>query len=440
MMAWNIKRTNMKKIFISTSILFCSMTLFAQNKGIHFEHGLSWQQIVDKAKSEHKFIFVDCFATWCGPCKLMDKDVYPDPNVGAYMNVHFISLKLQTDKTAKDDDNTRLHYGDVAAITARYQITGLPTFLFFDSDGNLVDRDLGYQTTADFLKIADRAVHADPDYPTKLAAYQAGKRDYPSLPQLAETTSRLGNPALGNQIAADYVHSYLDTVNEQTFLSKSNMDLVTSFSGLLDSKSRLFRLCLQKPALVDSIMHQRGDAQDWVNLVIFNEELVPPLNAAMQQGKEANWQALHQTIAAKYGAGYANDNILNAKVTWYRLKKEGQNYTHYLAEATTRDLKEKGPADISDLNQKAWDIFQYDNDKAELEKALGWSVKLSQSHQKPVADELDTQAELLYKLGRKGEAIKIEQQALAADPADSNMAATLEKMKRGEQTWPDKMP
>ena len=44
-------------------------------KGIHFVNGLSWQEVLQKAKAENKYIFVDCYATWCGPCKAMDKEV-----------------------------------------------------------------------------------------------------------------------------------------------------------------------------------------------------------------------------------------------------------------------------------------------------------------------------------------------------------------------------
>jgi thiol:disulfide interchange protein len=45
------------------------------SKGIRFEHGLSWAQVKEKAKAENKYIFMDCYATWCGPCKAMDKNV-----------------------------------------------------------------------------------------------------------------------------------------------------------------------------------------------------------------------------------------------------------------------------------------------------------------------------------------------------------------------------
>src|SRR5437016_7533889 len=69
------------------------------SKGVQFEKNLNWQQVLAKAKAENKYIFLDCFATWCGPCKLMDKNVYPNDTVGNYFNQNFISVKVQMDET-----------------------------------------------------------------------------------------------------------------------------------------------------------------------------------------------------------------------------------------------------------------------------------------------------------------------------------------------------
>src|SRR5688572_597879 len=122
----------MKHHFFFTLFLFSCLFLSAQQsglnlstnkqaeeKGIQWVNDLNWQQVVAKAKSENKFIFVDCYATWCGPCKLMDKDVYPQKVVGDFANSRFISVKVQMDKTDKDVVKVREWYNDAATLSSQ---------------------------------------------------------------------------------------------------------------------------------------------------------------------------------------------------------------------------------------------------------------------------------------------------------------------------------
>src|ERR1700754_2014916 len=69
-------------------------------EGINFVRGLSWEQIKEKAKAENKYIFLDCYTTWCGYCKQMDQRVYPELHVGYEYNEHFISAKVQMDSSS----------------------------------------------------------------------------------------------------------------------------------------------------------------------------------------------------------------------------------------------------------------------------------------------------------------------------------------------------
>src|ERR1044072_3274365 len=78
-----------------------------EGQGIKWTDSLTWQQIKEKAKKENKYIFVDCFTTWCRPCKKMDKDVYTNDSVGALLNEKFISVKVQMDATKADNEFTR---------------------------------------------------------------------------------------------------------------------------------------------------------------------------------------------------------------------------------------------------------------------------------------------------------------------------------------------
>src|ERR1700748_1910183 len=117
--------------------------IYAQESGIKFETGISWNQILEKAKAQHKYIFMDCYATWCGPCKWMSKNIFPQQIVGEYYNEHFINVAVQMDRTAKDDQLIKNWYAFADSIGSQYNIGAYPTYLFFDSDGRIIHRILG---------------------------------------------------------------------------------------------------------------------------------------------------------------------------------------------------------------------------------------------------------------------------------------------------------
>jgi thiol:disulfide interchange protein len=60
-------------VIIPILTIVCAIKSYSQvdtTKGIQFVHNLSWQEILQKARAENKYVFVDCYATWCGPCKM----------------------------------------------------------------------------------------------------------------------------------------------------------------------------------------------------------------------------------------------------------------------------------------------------------------------------------------------------------------------------------
>ncbi len=68
--------------------------------------------------------------------------------------------------------------------------------------------------------------------------------------------------------------------------------------------------------------------------------------------------------------------------------------------------------------------------------ALSWIEKVNEMREKPDAGCLDTQANILYKLGEKEDALKIETQANLLNPNDEEIAGNLQKMQAGQPTWP----
>src|SRR5580700_4758162 len=90
--------------------------------GIQFEQQTKWSEIQSKAKAEHKYIFVDCYATWCGPCKAMDEKVYPKKIIGNLYNKEFISVKLQMDRTPQDESYVKSWYETAHSLENAYKI------------------------------------------------------------------------------------------------------------------------------------------------------------------------------------------------------------------------------------------------------------------------------------------------------------------------------
>src|SRR6187455_469801 len=119
----------MKKLLL----LLLVLPLFSiARQGMHFEHQLSWKEIQAKAKAENKYIFVDAFTTWCGPCREMAANVFPMEKVGQFFNDKFVNVKVQLDTTANDNDEVKKWYADAHDIMNDYKVQVFPTYLFLN--------------------------------------------------------------------------------------------------------------------------------------------------------------------------------------------------------------------------------------------------------------------------------------------------------------------
>jgi thiol:disulfide interchange protein len=90
----------MKAIFTFSLLavfLNCSICLTAQKREIKFEK-TKWKQVLEKAKRENKIIYLDCFTSWCGPCKWMKKNVFTNDTAADFYNANFICFEMDMEK------------------------------------------------------------------------------------------------------------------------------------------------------------------------------------------------------------------------------------------------------------------------------------------------------------------------------------------------------
>lgn len=137
----------MKKIiWIAAVALLAVTTLRAQEKGVKFESG-TLTELLSKAAAGEKYLFVDVYTTWCGPCKYMAGRVFTQESVGNYFNRTFVNAKFD----AEDK-------GEGSRIAKKYGVTAYPTFLVLDGAGNEVTRIVGGDEPAAFIKKVQTAV------------------------------------------------------------------------------------------------------------------------------------------------------------------------------------------------------------------------------------------------------------------------------------------
>ncbi|HEX5012065.1 MAG TPA: thioredoxin family protein [Planctomycetota bacterium] len=101
---------------------------------------LDFDAATAKATEAGKLLLVDFTATWCPPCKMMEKQTWPDPKVIDWVTAHAVAIQVDIDK-----------HQDLAQ---KFGIQAIPTVVFL-KDGKELDRHTGFRSAADFVPWGD---------------------------------------------------------------------------------------------------------------------------------------------------------------------------------------------------------------------------------------------------------------------------------------------
>jgi thioredoxin-related protein len=383
---------------------------------------------------------------------MMDRDVYVNERLGADMNPNFVSVKVQIDRTDSDNVQVRNWYTDADVIKKEYQVTGLPSLLFFTPDGQLVLNELGYHTLKQFRGLITLACDPQKElYYPQYQAYKQGKKDYATLEGLAMFTKKIiRDDSTADLMAKDVKENYLDKLPEDSLCGKVHLDFINNFSELISSKDHFFDLFYNQPDKVRMVTGSGGMAPYIVRLIVTREELQNKLEFGHKPLAEApDWDKCRSIIADKYPKVNARKLVLVYQLYYYTTINT--NWRKW-ADCKDKDIKEnpaKQPYGLDvflRFNQGgAWLAFMQCNDKKVLRKAVKWidlAIHLDggkDDNGKYMAYR-DTKANLLYKLGKREEAMALEKEALDDGLADNpkwdggDYKITIEHMKNFEPT------
>ncbi len=363
----------MKKI-LSVIVYAMVMTVAIGQEGIEFSNG-DWESILAKAEKEDKLIFVDAYTVWCGPCKKMARDVFPQKNVGEFYNEKFINVQMDMEK------------GEGLSFAQTYNVKVYPTLLFVAADGSLIHRSAGYKDSPEFIELGNTALDPSKRISSLKVRFEKGDRDPDFLKKYA---SVLYEAYDGSHAPA--VEAYMKTQNDWN--SDENLEFI--FKYVSDTDSDLFNHFVENK---DVYIKKFGqiEVSSKLQTLIFNSINDSAESSSLEQ-IDALYEKVYPEKAKQLSAAF--------RLSYYRQAGDRDNF----AKSAIEYYKDFPTNDPGELNDIAWTFYTVVDDKKQLKQAVKWtkkSIKMDNNFYNN-----DTLAALYSKLGKKKKAIKAAKKAI----------------------------
>jgi len=390
----------MKKL-IFTAMLFFTITAWSQNKGIEFLNDTVLDRVLAQAKAENKLVFIDCYAVWCGPCKFMANNIFIDEAVGKFHNSNFINLKYDMEKP----------YG--IKIKQKYQVKGYPTYLYLDTNGEVIHRGIGSTSdAAEFLEISKNATNGDKNFKSVVRKLNQGDRTAATIKEYLTLNYRAVNT---DSLINDNFN--LSTYDEK--FSKETWELYQEH--LNNPESKAFQFFISK---ISEYKEKFG-------------------NKAVNDKLWDSFSAIYRSMPDKYESLKDIDKDLflshqrfvkfsTANSKFLKDKTDIALWNDFLASAT--DYISNNEVKPMQLNTIAWTIYEnYKTfkDKNALKKASEWSKRsITEEPENPAL--LDTYAHIQFDRGDKKNAVFYQERAIriAKDKKSNDVAEMEDTLKK----------
>jgi S1-C subfamily serine protease/thiol-disulfide isomerase/thioredoxin len=360
-----------KLLYAVSLLLTCTTLLTAQ--GIIFEKG-NWADVLKKAKTENKNVFVHATAEWCGPCNWMAKNVFTVAAVASHFNSSFVNYKFDMEK------------GEGPEFAKKFVVSAYPTLLFFNPAGELVHKVLGAQQVDQLIAQSEKAMNPEKQVYTLKKKFEAGEKSEAFL------KNYINSLLDANEDTKEASELYFNAIPKEDWTSMDNFVLIYKTQASLDSK--MFNYVLANRAL-----YEKSVGKEYVAYLI-NEVYYKEISRVAEEKDQKGADKLKLNIKKNLGS--------NAETMIAFL-----DFNYYMG--TENELKyaqiyfDKYCDNANMLNQIAWQYFETETDKTKLKAALKWAEKSIELQK--TSENLDTKAKLLDKLDKKEESMSISEEA-----------------------------
>lgn len=377
----NYNSYKMKNITLALALLI-GFSAFNQDRKIEFRQ-LTWAETLEASKAEDKPIFVDCYTTWCGPCKWMTANIFTNNSVADYFNENYIAVKFDMEK------------GEGIELAKQFKIRAYPTLIFTDAKEEILFVSVGAnQDPKSYIANAKQALNPEGNLPY----YQANKDEIFDNPK--KMLGYFKTMSSANMVSQSDVDAYFKQFPVKDWASESNWEIITM--TVRDGNNEVFKTIVANDKIF--IDKHGNEASDFMANIYFYDLANMFYRAKTDEQKTAYAKKKEEVLSSSFSQIDKVAFMINS----FEAERTGEWETFCKLNAEN-GLKYYGD-DADQLNGIAWSIFEHTENTTYLNSALAMAEKateMSDSHA-----IMDTYANLLLVTGNPQKALEIETKAL----------------------------
>jgi thiol-disulfide isomerase/thioredoxin len=413
------------KIVKKLNLLFCaciSLTVAAQNtpvsevktpklltsyENVHFFKG-TFKEALKKAAAEKKWIFIDVYTDWCGPCKMMSAEAFRDPDIADKMNAFFINFKANAEKGERD-------------VAAQYGVRSYPTVMIVDSTGTLLKKSSGYGGVEPFrgsMNFILTAIEGGKQFIVFADGYKKGNRNLDFLIGYARARKLAGisSTRITDNLLKELPKDSLELMPYKQFLASNAYELEgNTFDYILQNRQDpVFEArlkLLQRLYLIDAIAQK--DKSLLKKLMKANNKLIADPLVLAETNEQLALEFYQKTQNGKEAHNTATDLMTKHYMPHFEKAKNGNNEA---------DLK------LYLAKMQAIGLYYADNvtEKKHLEEMSKLIDKACAGHE--CVELLTAYSQVLYRMKDKTKAKALMNKAITMSGNDKNLLNILDKM------------